>query len=171
MGEENHFVAEFYHRLWPWIDHGPSLSFCLDDGGTGKSSTPDVCFRFAGQAKTTRIECKILYLKKGNNKKKNHIRVYPKQLLSWASADCEVTPHLWVAKGEGAEKYFVWSHDNQVFLENLETAAEGVEHGDKRGELVKVPDEITGGPLTFAGMFFRVWQIAIEKHLLAMEMR
>lgn len=171
MGQENHFVAEFYHRLWPWIDHGKELSFCLDDGGAGKDSTPDLCFHFLGQAQTTRIECKILYLERGNNKKKNHVRVYPKQLLSWLSTDCGVTPHLWVAKGEDSQKYFVWSHDDQEFLERLKMASVGIERGDKKGELVKIPEEITGNPLTFAGMFFRVWQIAIDKHLLTMEMR
>ena len=170
MSQENHFVAEFYHRLWPWIEHGSSLSFCLDDGGTGGSSTPDLCFCFIGAAQPMRIECKIIYAGKGNNKKRNHIRVYRKQLLTWVKPTAGISPHLWIAKRDDGDEYFLWRHDHADFLAGFEAVASTVDpddKNDKKGRLVKVPGAITAEPVTLAGLFFRVWTIAIESGLLA----
>jgi len=100
MSRENHFVAEFYNRLWPWIEHDHNLSFCLDDGGAGASSTPDLCFHFLGQKQPLRVECKVVYsTTEGRKKKKDHFRAYRKQLISWNKVS-NYSPHLWIAKRE-----------------------------------------------------------------------
>ena len=53
-------VADFYARLWPWIDHTQPVKVMRDDGGVGASATPDLCFCFVGSKKELRVEFKIL---------------------------------------------------------------------------------------------------------------
>jgi len=162
MSKENLFVAEVYNRLWPWIEHNDSLCFCLDDGGQGSSSTPDLCFRFAGQSDVLRIECKIIYSeRKGRTKKKNHLRASKKQLTTWRKPSKDA-PHLWIAKREDRDEYFLWPHDDEGFLTNFATVASSLKAGEKFG-LVGVPDCILDNTVTFPGLFLGILQFAADK--------
>lgn len=163
MSKENHFVAEVYSHLWPWIVHDKTLAFCLDDGGQGGSSTPDLCFQFVGNSVPMRIECKIIYSEnKGKAKKKDHLKAYRKQLLTWATPSA-ASPLVWVAKREDAEQYYLWRHDHPQFLANFAAQAAEIDPTEEKDKnrLVQVPASILADPLTFAGLFHRIWSEAI----------
>lgn len=106
MSGENHLVADFYARLWPWIDHAMPSRVMLDDGGTGASATPDLCFCFVGSKRELRIEFKIL--------DGGQIEPTRKQLETWTTAT--TGPHVWIAKVPDAAQYLFWRHDDEGFL-------------------------------------------------------
>jgi hypothetical protein len=164
MSKENHFVAEVYNRLWPWIDHGRTLCFCLDDGGTGGISTPDLCFQFVGSETPVRIECKIIYsVTEARQKKKNHFKAYRKQLTTWKAVSAS-SPHIWIAKREDANQYYTWRHDHTEFLTAFAVEADTIDPEDSsdKSRFVKVPPAILNEPLNFPGLFFAIWRHAID---------
>lgn len=111
MSVENQMVADFYARLWLWIDHSQPQCVMLDDGGRGGEATPDLCICFLGSKKPLRIEFKVV-------NKEGQIDPTPKQLETWGEGS-KSAPHAWIAKlplREGAEAEFVfWEHEDEGF--------------------------------------------------------
>ena len=106
MSTENHVVADFYARLWPWIDHAQPMRVMLDDGGKGETATPDLCFQFVGSQRELRIEFKVL--------EGGQITPTRKQLDTWGAG--ANGPHLWIAKVPDEPHYLIWRHDDERFL-------------------------------------------------------
>lgn len=112
MSIETKIVADFYARLFPWIDHGRGVSLCRDDGGVGASAIADLCFHFLGAADPFRVEFKTL-------NKGDVIGCTKKQVATWKTPT-NASPHVWIAIDNGASFLF-WRHDDPAFLVNFRT--------------------------------------------------
>ena len=110
MSIETKIVADFYARLFPWIDHGRQVLFCRDDGGAGGSAIADLCFYFLGADDQVRIEFKTLHRGK-------IIGCTKKQRATWRTPT-DSSPHVWIAI-DGGETFLFWRHDDPAFLANL----------------------------------------------------
>lgn len=113
MSVETKIVADFYARLFPWIDHRREVLFCRDDGGAGANAIADLCFYFEGADDQFRIEFKTL--KTLHNE--DIIGVTTKQAATWRTPT-NISPHVWIARGHDAHFLF-WRHDDPAFLANL----------------------------------------------------
>ena len=125
MSAETKAVADFYARLFPWIDHGRDVRVCHDDGGSGAVALPDLCFHFVGGDLELRIEFKTWERKKGGV-----IGCTVKQLDTWTSGSG--SPHLWVAVDkDNPHAYSCWEHDAPTFRDAFRspTRASSPKHG------------------------------------------
>lgn len=111
MSIETKVVADFYARLYPWIDHGRQVLLCRDDGGVGANAIADLCFNFLGADEQFRIEFKTLH-------KGKIIGCTKKQRATWGTATTS-SPHVWIAIAAG-ERFLFWRHDDPGFLANLQ---------------------------------------------------
>ena len=152
MKDENKVVAELYARLWPWLDHAKPARLMFDDGGKGAVAHPDMCVHFDGSNKSLRMEFKIVNCDGSN---KHCIEPSVKQLLTWADETSELRPHLWIAKLEDSEKYFIWTHEDFAAAFMKRSAANTTRRA------VAVPAEILKNPLSFTKLFLAVMQYAV----------
>jgi len=111
MSIENKIVAEFYARLFPWIDHSRHVLLCRDDGGAGADAIADLCFHFVGSDKEFRMEFKTLG-------KRNIIGCTTKQVKTW-KLPTSASPHVWVAINNNGSSFLFWQHDDPEFTANF----------------------------------------------------
>jgi len=154
MSIETKVVADFYARLHPWIDHGRDVLVCQDDGGSGATAIPDLCFYFQHASEKMRIEFKTFYPNKGGI-----IGCTNKQIGTWSnSSSLGVAPQMWIAV-EKPNRFLVWHHDDPGYQQNF-TSATPI---SKTHYHVRVP---TQERLSFVETFLHIMQYAHDHQLL-----
>jgi len=149
---ENKIVADFYARLFPWIDHARAVRLCQDDGGAGAVALPDLCFYFLGGNDELRVEFKTWYPERGG-----HIGCTRKQGETWRPSVAR-GPHFWIAAERGStEHYACWSHDDQDFQQAFQSSA--LERDVYR---IRVPKP----NLSLAAVFIQLMDSARERGML-----
>ncbi len=157
MKDENRFTAELYARLWPWLNHSKPTRLMLDDGGQCEVAHPDICVYFDGSDEEMRTECKVLDAR-GQNK--NCVEPTEKQLRTWSQdAHLSGRPHLWAAKVEDTQNYYLWTH------EDFKKGFDGRAVAGTTRRAVKIPCNGTP-PLTFTLLFLKIMEFAVTKGFL-----
>ncbi len=155
MSVENKVVADFYVRLFPWVDHARDVRLCTDDGGAGAIAIPDLCFHFLGANDQLRVEFKTFYKQKGGT-----IGVTNKQYDTWyRQANPDGAPHLWITAVEKGASFYFWRHDDSAFQRALQSA----QPGSKTHYRVSVPNK---DALTRAAAFMKIMEYAHERRML-----
>jgi hypothetical protein len=113
MSIETRMVAEFYARLFPWIDHSRDILVCRDNGGASETAIADLCFHFLGASDQLRLEFKTLY-------RGPVIGCTPKQMRTWQVPSI-AAPQVWIAI-EGADGFHFWRHEDPDFVANFRDA-------------------------------------------------
>lgn len=152
MSIETKIVAEFYARLFPWIDHRREVFVCRDDGGAGTSAIADLCFHFVGARDQFRAEFKTV-------NKRNVMGCTTKQVKTWQGA-LPASPHVWVAIHD-SDTFLFWPHDDPTFRTNFAT---GKPTSNGKHVHVKAP---TTSSLSMSATFIEILKYAQSTRLLS----